>query len=258
LPFPIARLRALAVPFLAVAALVTMAPGASAASPTPPAPHVRVTTAAARVIVDARSHLGARYRYATQGPRTFDCSGLVLRMYADAGVVSRIGGWGNRSGYEMLAWGRRHHLVSRTQGQPGDVVVWGGGAHVGIYLGHGMAISALVEGVRIHAVGAVTHRFTAFIHTGISRLKVRVKPAPRPTVARHAVTRHAATVRYAQVALLVRGAAGTSARVIVAVPRGTPLTVAASTRDSHRRLWYRVSVHGRTGWVAGWLTGTRP
>ncbi len=50
--------------------------------------------------------------------------------------------------------------------------IWGRGSHVGIYIGHGKAISTLRNGVRIHRVNAVTARFTAYLHTGMS-----VRPA---------------------------------------------------------------------------------
>ena len=46
-------------------------------------------------------------------------------------------------------------------------MIWGGGTHVGIYIGHGKAISTLTSGVRIHRVHAVTARFTAYLHTGM-------------------------------------------------------------------------------------------
>jgi cell wall-associated NlpC family hydrolase len=47
-------------------------------------------------------------------------------------------------------------------------VVWGYGSHIGIYIGNGKAISTLRNGVRIHGVFAVTARFTAYLHTGLS------------------------------------------------------------------------------------------
>ena len=59
-------------------------------------------------------------------------------------------------------------LASRTNPKPGDLVIWGYGSHVGIYIGHGKAISTLMNGVRIHGVHAVTARFTAYLHTGMS------------------------------------------------------------------------------------------
>jgi hypothetical protein len=74
--------------------------------------------------------------------------------------------------------------VSRTHGTPGDLVVWGNGSHIGIYLGNGMAVSTLTSGVRVHGVRAVTARFTAFLRTGIYQLTAPtpvVVPVPTPT-----------------------------------------------------------------------------
>jgi uncharacterized protein YycO len=51
--------------------------------------------------------------------------------------------------------------------------VWGGGTHIGIYIGHGKAISTLTSGVRVHGVHAVTARFTAYLHTGMSTRPLR-------------------------------------------------------------------------------------
>ena len=57
--------------------------------------------------------------------------------------------------------------AGRTR-QIGDLVVWGHGSHIGIYIGDGKAISTLRNGVRVHGVFAVTARFTTYIHTGMS------------------------------------------------------------------------------------------
>ncbi len=279
-----ARLRAVACLGMAIVTLLIITPAASAApaapavpvaaaasaAPVPEAPaapevpsagptpvQTQVATAPrlsvpSRVIASARSHLGARYRFGSQGPRSFDCSGLVLRAFADAGLLQKLGGWGNRSGYAIYRYGRRHHLVSRTNGQPGDVVIWGGGGHVGIYLGNGLAISALVGGVRIHGIHAVTKRFTAFVHMGLTGARatsagVTTRPAPHAAPER---TRHTA------VALRIRATASTAAATVGLLSRGASLRVLTTARDSRHRVWYRVTASGSTGWVAGWLTRT--
>jgi len=140
--------------------------------PSPPTAHAadpgKAEASVAKVIAEARSHLGARYRWAAEGPTSFDCTGLVLRAFADAGLLKNVGGWKNRSAYAMYQWFRRQGLTTRTGGRPGDVIIWGGGSHAGIYLGNGLAISALREGVRIHRVHAVTARFTAYARTKLS------------------------------------------------------------------------------------------
>lgn len=153
----------------------TPAPTAPAASaPVVATPAVVVTptvvrrhrrTAAQRLIAEARRKLGDRYVYGAIGPRRFDCSGLVI-FVARHSHNRRILHAGNRSARSFLATYRRHHRASRHHGRPGDLVVWGGGRHIGIYLGHGRAISALTRrGVSVHRVNAVTMPFTAFLHT---------------------------------------------------------------------------------------------
>lgn len=125
-------------------------------------------SAAARLIAVARRQLGDRYVYGAMGPGRFDCSGLVLfalRRSHNRRVVHS----GLRSARSILQSYRRHHRTSRHHGRPGDLVVWGGGTHIGIYLGHGRAISALTRrGVSVHRIGAMTMPFTAFLHTRLA------------------------------------------------------------------------------------------
>lgn len=119
--------------------------------------------AAAKVIADAKRYLGAPYLRGATGPSAFDCSGLTYRVFSDVGLASRIGGHQSAAGY--LSWFRSRGLASTSNPRPGDLVIWGNGTHVGIYIGSGMAISALTSGVRIHAVNALFDPFTAYLHT---------------------------------------------------------------------------------------------
>jgi hypothetical protein len=242
------RLRVAVLSVLAATALITFhpsAPAVEAAEPDGP-------TAAAGVIAEAKSHLGARWRRGAEGPRYFDCTGLVLRAFADEGLVGRVGGWKARSGYAMLAYFRRHGLTSRT-GRPGDVVIWGGGSHAGIYLGNGLAISTLTEGVRIHGVHAVRARFTTFGRTNLSGTPASaVKTA---LAAKKAAPKNNPRVRHAVHTLILRAGAGTSAKALGRIARNAPLAIVTSRKDSHDRTWYSIrTAGGRTGWVAGWLT----
>ena len=241
------RLRAAAISTLAAAALTTIqpsAPAAHAAEPNGP-------SAVAEVIAEARSHLGARYRWAAEGPTYFDCTGLVLRSFADAGIVAKVGGWKSRSAYAMYQYFRRNGLTSKV-GRPGDVVIWGGGSHAGIYLGSGLAISALREGVRVHGIHAVMARFTAFGRTNLSGATA----ASLGSQARGAGSgTDNPRVRHAATTLLLRAGAGTSAKALGTIARNAPLAIITSRKDSRQRTWYHVrTAGGRTGWVAGWLT----
>jgi cell wall-associated NlpC family hydrolase len=166
LPTPGAR--ALVSAALAAAVLISSAP------PTPAA--ATYSSEASQVIRIARAQLGDRWRYGATGPSAFDCSGLVMYAYRMAGDLRMIGSGRYRSAGALYRYFLMRGKTSRTRATPGDLVVWGNGSHIGIYLGNGMAVSTLTSGVRVHGVHAVTARFTAFLRTGIYQL-----PRPVPT-----------------------------------------------------------------------------
>jgi peptidoglycan DL-endopeptidase CwlO len=122
---------------------------------------------AARVVAIAVAQRGKRYARGSMGPRAFDCSGLVLYAYRRAGVANHIGGGHSARG--MLRWARAHGRASRSNPQVGDIVIYGGGTHAAIYIGHGLVISALNprKGIRITGLHALGAPFTTFIHTNL-------------------------------------------------------------------------------------------
>ena len=73
-----------------------------------------------------------------------------------------------RSARSIYLYFKNRGRASRTNPKVGDLVIWGYGTHIGIYIGNGKAVSTLRNGVRIHGVFAVTARFTAYLHTGMS------------------------------------------------------------------------------------------
>ncbi len=145
---------------LAGAILFTLAPSTPAAATT--------TTEAQQIVQIARTKLGDPWRYGAAGPNAFDCSGLVIYAYRKAGDGWAIHSSTLRTARSIYLWFKRHGRASRTNPKIGDLVVWGYGTHIGIYIGRGRAISTLLNGVRIHGVFAVTARFTAYLHTGMS------------------------------------------------------------------------------------------
>jgi hypothetical protein len=150
-------------------------------SAAPPQPAAATTLSeAGQVIRVARAQLGDRWRFGANGPTTFDCSGLVLYAYRNAGDLALIGNGRYRSAAELYRYFRVRGRTSRTRATPGDLVIWGNGRHVGIYIGGGMAVSALNSGVRVHPVNGLTLPFTAFLRTGIYQLHTAA-PAPSPT-----------------------------------------------------------------------------
>jgi cell wall-associated NlpC family hydrolase len=162
LRFTIPGARALVPAALAAALLFSAAP--------PPPAAAAVTSEASQVIQIAKAQRGDPWRFGATGPRAFDCSGLVLYAYRMAGDLRLIGGGTLRSASAIYRYFRLRGRTSRTVATPGDLVVWGNGSHIGIYLGNGWAISTLTSGVRIHRVRALTAPFTAYIRTGINRL----------------------------------------------------------------------------------------
>ena len=145
---------------LAGAVLFSLAPTTPAAAST--------ATEAQQIIRIAERQLGDRWHYGSMGPSRFDCSGLVIYAYRKAGDGTKIRAPYLRSARALYRYFKVRGLASRSNPKPGDLVIWGGGSHVGIYIGNGKAISTLMNGVRIHRVHAVTARFTAYLHTGMS------------------------------------------------------------------------------------------
>lgn len=145
-----------------------------------PAAVTRPTTvsAASVVVAYARTHLRARYRRSATGPSAFDCSGLVWRVFAQAHLGRKVKSHSARAIY--LAY-RNRGLASRHNPRVGDLVVWGYGSHVGIYIGRGRAISALIGGVRVHRVNALTTPFTAYLHTRLAGVRLPVRLLQRAT-----------------------------------------------------------------------------
>jgi cell wall-associated NlpC family hydrolase len=132
LAFP--GVRALLVAALAATILITAQPPAKA----------EAASQADTVIANARHHLGAPWVWGTVGPYTFDCSGLVYHAFVEAGLGSRIGYIRSASG--LYSYFRNKGLATTSGGRKGDIVVYGGGTHVGIYLGDGRFVHAPSSG----------------------------------------------------------------------------------------------------------------
>jgi cell wall-associated NlpC family hydrolase len=93
----------------------------------------------AQIAVDfALAQLGEPYSYGSEGPDSWDCSGLTMKAWAAAGVSLP------RSSGAQIGVGTR---VSLSQLQPGDLVFFYSPiSHVGIYLGGGELVHATHPG----------------------------------------------------------------------------------------------------------------
>lgn len=132
--------------------------------PSAPASASASAERAEAVIEAASRYIGLPYRLGSEGPNTFDCSGLVFRSFADAGELAQIGG------ARMVAAGYRRWFASRemfttdlAEAQRGDLVMYGGGEHIGIYLGERKVLSAIVTGVTVHPLEGISIAVTGFL-----------------------------------------------------------------------------------------------
>jgi cell wall-associated NlpC family hydrolase len=96
-----------------------------------------------KVLDKVKSYVGKTpYVFSGASPSAWDCSGLVLWTYAQLGIELP------HSASAQLSAGK--HVKDP---QPGDIVVWGGGYHSGIYLGDGKVINALNPRVDTNIMG---------------------------------------------------------------------------------------------------------
>lgn len=223
----------LAVAFLVAGVVPTAAAGA---------------TQAERVVRAVESHIGARYALGATGPRTFDCSGLVFRSFKEAGLSRRIGGNDTARGY--LTRFRRLGRVSRVAPRVGDLVVYANGGHVGIYVGRGTVVSALLSGVKRHPIRGLNIRFTGFLRVSLTRRTSTVVPAgTRRTAHRRVVI--------ADRRLPVRANPGSGSSSLGVIKRGSRLVVYGS-RTRKGVTWLRVRMaNGTRGWVNQGMTTPR-
>jgi peptidoglycan DL-endopeptidase CwlO len=100
----------------------------------------------------AMRYLGVPYVWGGASPSGFDCSGLVMYVYAQLGI--------SLGHYTGAQWGETLP-ISSSQAQPGDLVFFNGVSHVGIYIGNGQMVHAStsdepVKTASIDSMGNVT------------------------------------------------------------------------------------------------------
>jgi cell wall-associated NlpC family hydrolase len=87
------------------------------------------------VVGIAMQYLGVKYVWGGASPSGFDCSGLVMYVYAQVGV--------SLPHYTVAQWNYPDAVsVPRNELEPGDLVFFAGLGHVGIYVGNGQFIHA--------------------------------------------------------------------------------------------------------------------
>ncbi|TNM45190.1 hypothetical protein FHP29_04540 [Nocardioides albidus] len=96
---------------------------------------------AAEAIKYALAQVGDAYVWGAMGPNAFDCSGLTMMAYAQAGV--------SLPHSSRAQYGSGAH-VAKSDLQPGDLVFYYSPiSHVGIYLGNGLIVHAANPGAGV-------------------------------------------------------------------------------------------------------------
>ena len=118
--------------FLGCKALDTRGPAGSGALTIPAANKIAVA--------EAKKHIGQAYVWGATGPRTFDCSGLVVYSYGKAHITPpRV----------SEAQALKARLIPASRAVPGDLVfthdTQGDVYHVGIYVSPGRTVAAIDE-----------------------------------------------------------------------------------------------------------------
>jgi peptidoglycan DL-endopeptidase CwlO len=108
-----------------------------------------VASGAAGAVQAAESQVGVPYVWGGDTPAGFDCSGLVMWSYAQAGV-----GLPRTSGAQYDA--TTH--IPLAEIQPGDLLFYGpgGSEHVAMYVGGGSMIEAPYTGASVWITGVRT------------------------------------------------------------------------------------------------------
>ncbi len=110
-------------------------------------PNVPASGAAAKAVAFAKAQVGKPYLFGGDGPGSFDCSGLTMVAWAQAGVALPHSA---AAQYDVT----RH--ISSGELQPGDLIFrYSPISHVAMYIGGGMQIAATHTGdyVRVQSAG---------------------------------------------------------------------------------------------------------
>jgi cell wall-associated NlpC family hydrolase len=113
-------------------------------APAPVDPPARRSGGVGAVLAFAQAQMGEPYVWGAEGPGAWDCSGLTMKAWQQAGVYL--------SHYTGFQWAETRHLPISAR-QPGDLIFYGvsGAAshHVGLYIGGDQMIEAPHTGANV-------------------------------------------------------------------------------------------------------------
>jgi len=113
---------------------------------------------AAAAVQYAMAQVGDAYVYGAMGENAFDCSGLTMRAWAQAGVSLP------HSSSAQFGSGPR---IAASDLQPGDLVFYYSPiSHVGIYIGNGMIVHAANPGTGVAVSGLYSMPYVGAVRPG--------------------------------------------------------------------------------------------
>ena len=119
---------------------------------------VPATGRAAAAVAYAMAQVGDAYVYGAAGENAFDCSGLTMRAWAQAGVSLP------HSSSAQFGSGAR---ISASALQPGDLVFYYSPiSHVGIYIGNGLIVHAANPGTGVQVTGLHSMPYVGAVRPG--------------------------------------------------------------------------------------------
>jgi cell wall-associated NlpC family hydrolase len=121
-------------------------------------PDVSVSGRAAAAVRYALAQVGDAYVYGAAGPDAFDCSGLTMMAWAQAGV-----GLPHSSSAQMGSGPR----VSSSDLQPGDLVFYYSPvSHVGLYIGNALIVNAENPSAGVRVTGVFSMPYAGAVRPG--------------------------------------------------------------------------------------------
>jgi len=118
----------------------------------------RMAEAGGPAVAYAKAQVGKSYVYGAMGPDSFDCSGLTMAAWKQAGVSLP------HSSSAQYASGRQ---ISESELQPGDLVFYYSPiSHVGMYIGNGQIVNALNPGSGVQISGLHDMPYSGAVRPG--------------------------------------------------------------------------------------------
>ncbi|MER5865596.1 NlpC/P60 family protein [Kitasatospora sp. NPDC002040] len=111
---------------------------------------------AAAAVAAAVSQIGKPYGWGATGPDSFDCSGLMLWAYNKAGVSLP------RTSESQMGAGQNIG-TNIADAKPGDLIIYRGGGHVGMYVGNGQIVHAPRTGTLVRYESATVMSITRIV-----------------------------------------------------------------------------------------------